>query len=323
LMRRLSNSVVELSEVVSMARTWRFGRRMLPTILLICVGCGAQGPTAPDSPDAPSTQPSEPRASAATSGSQGLAAPDNFQDSSIRPSDAPPPQSEAEQASVAAESEIFRDSFADAQGAIRWNRDGARNAEGPVSNRMIYFFHGMPEGGSLVMRIAEDNAARGPDGEPGVLALSWQELPAKLPYSGMTYLGGSDAERRLTLPLLKQAKSVDDLRPFRLAFRFQGVNERRETPFRLSVGCRLEPVLADSYIKRLDLGTLAVSGEWGAFEMNFAEGSNAEEFLRAIAEENPPGFKIIWAQAGPLAAYLPGDTLLIDGILITHTGAQP
>jgi hypothetical protein len=249
--------------------------------------------------------------------------PDKSQSSSIPFSDAPASQTEVESnATATAKSEMLHDSFADVGGSIHWNRDGARSAEGPPSQRTIYFFNGMPEDGPLVMRIVEDSATGGPDGESGVLALSWQEIPAKLPYSGFVYLGGRGASERLTLPLLKQAKSADDLRRFHLKFRHRGLNERRDMPFSLVVGCRIEPVLADSYAKRLDLGTFTVTGEWGSFEMGLADGKNSEAFLRAIADENPPSFKIIWSQTGPLANYRSGDTLLIDDIVITGSTSE-
>jgi hypothetical protein len=115
---------------------------------------------------------------------------------------------------------------------------------------------------------------------------------------------------------------VDDLRPLRVQFRYKGVNDKREGPFQLTIGCRLEPLLADSYAKRLDLGTIVVSGDWSSFDMSLGNGKNAAAFLQAIADENPAGFKILWAQAGPLAAYRPGDTLLIDDIVITSANSK-
>jgi riboflavin biosynthesis pyrimidine reductase len=51
--------------------------------------------------------------------------------------------------------------------------------------------------------------------------------------------------------------------------------------------------------------------------MSLGEGTNAEALLAAIAGEKPTSFKIIWAQGGPIANYQPGDTLLIDEIVIT------
>jgi hypothetical protein len=176
----------------------------------------------------------------------------------------------------------------------------------------------MPEGGPLVMKAFEDNVTVGPDGQPGVLALSWQQLPPQLPYSGFVYLGGRNADQRMTLPPLKQAKTIDDLRPIRLKFRHKAVNDTATEPISLTVGCRLEPMLADSYARRVDLGTFTASGEWGSFEMSLGGGTNAEALLKSIADENPPAFKIIWAQAGKLADYRSGDTLLLDDVIITH-----
>ncbi len=302
-----------------MARINRLGRAIFPTILLICAGCGAKGTTSSPMIVAPSARPPEAAASESTSGSPAATKREPIEASSLPSSDAPPAQPGVEPATVAARSELFRESFAGVSGSIQWNRDGGKSAEGPPSERTIYFFNGLPEGGPLVMRIVEDGSLAGPDGEPGVLALSWQEMPQKLPYSGFAYLGGRDAAKRMTLPLLAQAKSGEDLRPFRLTFRYQGMNERRDLPFSLNIGCRLEPLLADSYAKRLDLGTLIATGEWGSFEIGLADGKNPEAFLRAIAQENPPGFKLIWSQTGPLTNYRPGDTLFIDDIVIASS----
>jgi len=189
--------------------------------------------------------------------------------------------------------------------------------EGPPPQRTVQFFSGTPEGGPLVMRVSEDIATTGPDGEPGVLALSWQEIPPKLAYSGFVYLGGKGAERRMTLPPLKEARTSQDLQRMRLKFRFKGVNEGSDTPVKLSINCRLEPYLPDSYARRLDFETFVATDDWGTFEMSLADGKNAEAFLRAVADENPAQFKIIWAHTGPIHNYHPGDTLLIDDVAIT------
>jgi hypothetical protein len=305
-----------------MAIMLRYQSVICGSILLICAGCGTQGPTTPPSPIA---SPLSKTAAIEEANSSSTAAPlpEPSQASTVPPSDAPSaPIGSETQGTITANSEIFHDSFADVAGSVRWNRDGVKSAEGPPSQRMIYFFNGMPEGGPLVMRVVEDSALSGPDGMPGVLALSWVELPAKLPYSGFTFLGGRNAAEQLTLAPLKQAKSADDLRQFQLTFRHKGMNERSSMPLSLNVGCRVEPLLADSYAKRLDLGTLTATGQWGTFEMAFAQGTNSEAFLRAIADENPRGFKIVWSQVSSLASYRPGDTLLIDDIVVTNSAAK-
>lgn len=304
-----------------MAKTLRWQFVISGSILLICAGCGTQGSATPQSPIA-SSPPKTAATEESNSSSPAAPLPEKSEASTVPPRDAPSVPIGSETPGDTAKSEAFRDSFADVAGSIRWNRDGAKSAEGPPSQRMIYFFNGMPEGGPLVMRVVENSDVSGPDGMPGVLALSWEELPAKLPYSGFTFLGGRNAAEQMTLPLLKQAKSADDLRQFQLTFRYKGVNERRDTPFSLNVGCRVEPLLADSYAKRLDLGTLTATGQWGTFEMPFAQGTNSEAFLRAIADENPRGFKIVWSQVSSLAGYHAGDTLLIDDIVITNSAAK-
>jgi hypothetical protein len=190
-------------------------------------------------------------------------------------------------------------------------------AAGPPPRRTIYTFHGTEEGGLLAMQSFEDAATLGPDGEAGVLSLSWQQLPPKLPWSGWTYLGGVAAEERMILPQLKQVKAADDLRGLHLKFRFKGVNQRHEMPVTFNVNCRLEPLLPDSFVRRLELGNLTVTGDWGTFDMHLVDGKNTEAFLRAINDENPPQFKVVWAQIGQLANYNSGDTLLIDDLAVT------
>jgi hypothetical protein len=284
--------------------------------LMFVAGCGADVPSQSNPAAAPpgaasSTSPDQPDEPLATADPPAAAPPASV----IAPTT--PTEVETPAASAPA-AELLRETFADAAGAIHWDRDGGKSAEGPVSKWTVYFFHGMPEGGPLVMKITEDHSLSGPDSTPGVLALSWQELPPKLPYSGFTFLGGREAERRLILPPLKEARTIDDLKRFRLSFRFQTINAQREGPFQLTFNCRLEPLLADSYRKRLDLGTLAATGDWGTFEMGLDQGTNAEAFFLALADESPPAFKIIWAQTGPLASYRSGDTLLIDDIVISQ-----
>jgi hypothetical protein len=228
---------------------------------------------------------------------------------------------------IARASDLFHDTFADVEGAIYWDRDGTKSKEGPPNLRQVYFFHAMPDGGPLVMRAVEDNVQTGPDGKPGVLALSWQQLPPKLAYSGFTFLGPRTG--RMPLQPISQARSPDDLKPYCLQFRYRMINENE--PERsdsggglrsLTVGCRLEPMLPDSYNKRLDLGSFAATGEWGTFDLPLTEGTNTEAFLKAIAEESPTAFKIVWSQAGNFADYHSGDTLLIDDIILTAATAE-
>jgi hypothetical protein len=210
---------------------------------------------------------------------------------------------------------LYEDNFADLTGSIHWNRDGKKSWETAPNERTVYFFSAPAENGSLTMKVVEDNETSGPDEQPGVLALSWPELPEKLPWSGFVYLGRK-GNQRLELPPLQQAKAADDLKKFKLTFRYKAANKNREKPISLQFGIRLEPMLADSYNKRLDFGAIDATDKWETFTAGFEAGKNSDAFLKTIAEEKPVAFKIIWAQWGTRASYQAGDTLLIDDLKI-------
>jgi hypothetical protein len=186
---------------------------------------------------------------------------------------------------------------------------------------MVFPFMGKPEG-PLLLQIVEDLASRGPDGELGVLALSWQEVPTSIAYTGFAYLGGSAVSRRLNAPALLQARKTDDLKGLRLKFRFRGQKSGSESPAEIKVGCRLEPNLPNSYNKRLGMGKLIATDAWGVYDASLADGDNQEAFLRALAEEKPTSFKIVWAQAGAIKDYQAGDTLLLDDIVISQSPSE-
>jgi hypothetical protein len=213
---------------------------------------------------------------------------------------------------------LHEDSFADLKGSIHWNRNGLKSFEGPLTQRTVYFFAATPEGGSYVMQVLEDGTTVGPDGEPGVLALSWQEVPPMLAWSGFVYLGGVGPKRGMKLPALQQARTVDDLANMRLRFRHRAVNPNSDKPVKVMIDCRLEPGLGDSFNKRVGLGKIAATDEWGTFEIALSEGKNLPAFLKMLAEENPDHFKIVFGQEGPILGYRAGDTILIDDLTITH-----
>lgn len=233
----------------------------------------------------------------------------------IPPSEGEPPKKAAEP--TEGPSVLHADPFADLKGSIHLNRNGVKTSEG-AHQRTIYFFAATPEGGTYTLQAGEDATTAGPDGEPGVLALSWQEVPPMLAWSGFVYLGGTGSERGLKLPELKQARTADDLAKLRVKFRYRGTNPNSDMPAKVTIGCRLEPSLADSFNKRLDLGTITAGEEWGEFEMVLSVAKNQPAFLRAVADENPPDFKIVFAQEGPISGYRAGDTVLIDDISIAR-----
>ena len=304
-------------------------------LVLLCAGCGKGGlffPALPPQVCPPAV--AQPLKQAAPPAAPSLPTNDTPQAEPAPANDTPAPTvaSETPRAETpAAESSqpasdpqdaLYSDAFADVQGSIKRKTNGANRSEGPAHTRLIYFFSPMPVDGPLVMQVIEDMTTRGPDGEPGVLALSWQEIPPKLQYSGFVYLGGAAAAGRMTLPALGKAKTSDDLKGLRLTFRFKAAKAGSDSPVKLNVGCRLEPTLPDSYTKRLDLGTFTATDEWGTFEISLQDGTNSEAFLRTLGEENPASFKIVWAQVGPITDYHAGDTLLIDDLKVTRANAE-
>lgn len=217
---------------------------------------------------------------------------------------------------------LFTDSFADVQGAIKRHNGSKLVNEGPRARRLIFPFLGKPKDGTLLLQSMEDSITPGPDGEPGVLAMSWQEIPGSIVYSGFAYLGGNTEETKLTLPRLQAARTAEDLRGLRLKFRFRGLKTNPERRAEIKFVCRLEPNVPDSFSKRLGMGTFVATDAWGVYDAPLTEGDNQETFLKALAEEMLTGFKIIWSQSGSIGNYQPGDTLLIDDVVISQPTAE-
>jgi hypothetical protein len=135
-----------------------------------------------------------------------------------------------------------------------------------------------------------------------------------LAWSGFPYLGG--AAGRMTIPQLQAARTVDDLRGLRLKFSYRGVNSSSDSPVRIQINCRLEPVLNDSFKHRIEFGNFIATDEWQSFDLSLADGTNLDAFLKMLAESNSPSFKIVWGQSVPIEKYHAGDTLLIDDISV-------
>ena len=85
----------------------------------------------------------------------------------------------------------------------------------------------------------------------------------------------------------------------------------------VKVNVRLEPHLPDSFKKRVDLGVLTATDEWQTLDMPLSGGKNIPEFLRAVAEETPAEFKLVFGNGGPITGFRAGDTILIDDIAIS------
>ena len=232
------------------------------------------------------------------------------------------------------EQTLYADSFADLKGSVKRHVDGKTQQEVPGNTRTVYMFRGMPEEGALVLQVLEDMKTSGPDEKPGVLSLSWQEVPGKLPFSGFVYLGRAAAAERMTLEPVQLAKSAADLQNLHISFRYRAINDKAvekgdagenakaAKPVKLDMGWRFEPALADSFKKRLDFGKFTATDEWGTVDVCLKDGTNMETFLRTLADEHPVSFKIVWAQGDPIANYHAGDTLLIDDIVIKSVPAK-
>lgn len=288
-------------------------------LLIVCSGCGkVMGPSQPGRTAKTTAPPTVSSADAKTSAKDAVE-PKGSPDKAPAELALPVPES----AVSAGESPavIYSDSFADVTGSIKRRVEGAWRAEGPANTRVVYTFMATPEEGPLTMRVAEDKTTLGADGEPGVLALSWEEIPKALQYSGFVYLGGVTEMRRMTLPQLKQVKTAAELQGMRLKFRYQAVNPSSDEPVQLKIHCRLEPAVADSFARRIDFGTLTATQDWQIVDVVLGEGKNIDAFLNSLMNEEVAGFKIVWGQGAPVNSFRPGDTLLIDDISITSAAA--
>lgn len=177
----------------------------------------------------------------------------------------------------------------------------------------IYPFYDPNKKEDLILQWLEDGETLGPDGKPGVLALTFENLPPNLQYSGFSYVGRMQAPKFALEPLAK-ATSAEALRGVRVRFRYRTVNFNTKDGHRTRFGIRLEAMVPDSYKKRLDLGSILATDEWLAFEADLSEAGNIEAFVQCIQSEAPTAFKLLFAQGEKAESYKPGDTLLIDDI---------
>ena len=63
-------------------------------------------------------------------------------------------------------------------------------------------------------------------------------------------------------------------------------------------------------------GALIATPRWRTFRRPISSAKNLDQFLKAVNEEDPPNFKLVWSQNGPIQRYVPGDSLLIDDLRI-------
>jgi hypothetical protein len=172
--------------------------------------------------------------------------------------------------------------------------------------------------GKLSIVALEDPVTAGFDEKPGVLAISFKSVPSAASYCGFAYLGGVTPDRALTLKEIGEAPNLENLKRIRLKFRYKATNPVGAAATGASYGCRLEPLLDNSYASRIAFSVIQATDKWQTFESTLDRGQNVENFLKSVAASNPASFKIIWSQNGPITSYQAGDTLLIDDIEVSR-----
>lgn len=232
----------------------------------------------------------------------------------------PPPSPETTETPLGVErtlpeGTIHAEYFDTAAGAgyriVRGERQRIDNAKRDTIR--IYPFYDSNQKEELILQWLEDGETLGPDGKPGVLALTFENLPPQLAYSGFSYVGRTQ-DPKLALAPLANATSADALRGVRVRFRYRTLNTKTNDGHRSTFGIRFEAMVPDSYKKRLDLGQIVATDEWLAFEADLSEAGNIDAFVECIKTEMPTGFKLLFAQGVKAELYKPGDTLLIDNI---------
>ena len=148
--------------------------------------------------------------------------------------------------------------------------------------------------------------------------LSLTSVPTAAMYCGFAYLGGIAPDRALSLKEITDDPRLENLKSLKLRFRFKAVSASNPDAAEATYGCRIEPLIENSYASRLGLGVVRARSQWQTFESMLDQGQNIESFLKSVATASPRAFKIIWSQNGSIANYRAGDTLLIDDIEITR-----
>ena len=130
------------------------------------------------------------------------------------------------------------------------------------------------------------------------------------------------ADRAMKLKELSEAPNLENLKRLKLKFRYKATNPLDAAATGASYGCRLEPLVDNSYNSRIAFDVLQATDKWQAFETTLDHGQNVENFLKTVSLAAPAGFKLVFAQTGPIANYQPGDTLLVDDIEVVRLSEQ-
>jgi hypothetical protein len=218
---------------------------------------------------------------------------------------------------------FYADLFTGVSGHRHRRVNGKVVIEGSFATRRLRSFADAAAQGDYAITLCEDPAQFGPDGQPGVLAASWDQIPQKCAYSGFVYVGYEVDNAGFAVPRLSQAKAAADLKGVVVRMDVKGLNTVTSMPREISFNLRMEIDGLNPYDNRCDLGVYTVGGDWEAIEIDLRDGNNLDLFVAAVTAQQATQFKLLWSQAGIISRYTPGDTLLIDNLEIREAAQKP
>jgi WD40 repeat protein len=221
-------------------------------------------------------------------------------------------------ATKASNGSLYFDGFSDVQGSRTRFENGSLQMGTPKRSREL-FPYANKSNAPIILEAIEDSELLGPDGQPGVLSLSWQTTPPSLEYSGFVYLGLS--ANRIDLPRVANAKTRSDLEDFQLRFRYKGSRENKHKES-FKIACRIEPCQAEAFTSRVEMPVISVTDQWQECSVRLGSGSNIDGFLHALPQNRKNQFMVVWYQAGPMSDYQEGDTVLIDDVELIESKAD-
>ncbi len=213
----------------------------------------------------------------------------------------------------------FADDFSDAAGASQTQVDGAEPVVDGEVQRNLFTFAQLPRDarGHLRLVMSEDNTVDGPDGKPGVLRMEIAEVSSAAIVSGFV-LQGNERFGEITMPGWERGEiTLNELRRAFITFRFRAENREDPRVLGATFNLRFEPGVIHSHQSGADFGALIATSRWRTFRRPLASAENLEQFLAVLNGENPETFKLVWGQEGPISAYRPGDSLLIDDLKVS------
>ncbi len=215
---------------------------------------------------------------------------------------------------LAAEDVVYEDDFSNVKGERMTFTNGTAEAVSADGTRQVFIFMSdSVVGGKLSMTALESSEARGQDGKPGVLSLSYDAVPISTDYSGFVYQGRGQEEIKLPF---NDKVGEEQLKQVQVSFRYKAVNPN-QAHVGATYNCRFEVDVNDPYEHRVDFGELKATGKWQTFAATLSQGDNKNAFLDAVNDSPGAACKLVWGQEGEVSNYDEGDTLLIDDIKIS------